>query len=186
MTNKLKLLILLFFAGVAHQGISAKSDFEIIRQRVTENLVKEGSDDGRVKMLLESFRADSTWPGINYSDLSREGFQHGRHSAALVTLARAYNVRSSAYYKSKRVKNTLEAALAYWVRNDFVCENWWHNQIGTPDNLVRVMLLIGDKLPGELVTKTQPIIGRSTSWSITTSMESASRWYLAKPVIRES
>ena len=52
MKNKLKLLILLFFAAVAHHGISAKSDFEIVRQRVTETLVMEGSDDGRVKMLL--------------------------------------------------------------------------------------------------------------------------------------
>lgn len=161
MQAKLKLLILVILAVLALQGNSAVTDFERIRQRVTESLLEGESDDAHVKTLLESFRADSTWPGIDYSDLSREGFQHSRHSSALVTLARAYNLRSSDYFKSKKVKAVIEAALAYWVRNDFFCDNWWHNQIGTPTNLVAVMLLIGDKLPKELVAKTQPIIGRA-------------------------
>lgn len=161
MQRKFRLLVLFIFAASALPGTSAVSDFERIRQRVTESLLKGESDDAHVKILVESFRADSTWPGIDYSDLSREGFQHSRHSSALVTLARAYNLRSSDYFKSKKVKATIEAALAYWVRNDFFCDNWWHNQIGTPNNLVAVMLLIGDKLPEELVAKTQPIIGRA-------------------------
>jgi chondroitin AC lyase len=55
----------------------------------------------------------------------------------------------------------LNLALKNWVENDYICENWWYNQIGTPDNLVTLMLLTGDELSSELVQKAQPIIGRA-------------------------
>ncbi len=47
------------------------------------------------------------------------------------------------------------------MEHDYICDNWWNNQIGTPDNLVTLMLIIGDDLPDELVEKAQPIIGRA-------------------------
>ena len=61
----------------------------------------------------------------------------------------------------KKVRETIVSALAYWVENDFICDNWWYNQIGTPGSMVSLMLIIGDELPAGLVEKTQPIIGRA-------------------------
>lgn len=161
MKNISKLFILLFLTVFTFAGMCAPSGFDVIKKRVTETLLQRETDDAYIKSLLNSFRADSTWPGINYKDVSREGFEHARHSGNMVTLAHAYKTKSSEYFKSKKVKATVEAALAFWVRNDFFCDNWWHNQIGTPNNLVHLMLLIGDELPKDLVAKTQPIIGRA-------------------------
>jgi chondroitin AC lyase len=79
----------------------------------------------------------------------------------MVDLGRSYQSKTSKFYKSKSVKNAIELALKSWVENDYICENWWHNQIGTPDNLVTLMLLTGDELSSELVQKAQPIIGRA-------------------------
>ncbi|NQU54889.1 MAG: chondroitin lyase, partial [Bacteroidetes bacterium] len=45
--------------------------------------------------------------------------------------------------------------------NDYFCDNWWHNQIGTTNGLVTLMLIIGDELPKDLVEKAQPIIRRA-------------------------
>jgi chondroitin AC lyase len=118
-------------------------------------------NDEAIENLVSSLQEDGTWPGIDYKDVSREGFQHSRHSANMVTLARAFNSKSSKFHKSKKVKNAVERALKNWVDNDYICDNWWHNQIGTPNNLVHVMLLIGDELPKDLVEKAQPIIGRA-------------------------
>ena len=100
-------------------------------------------------------------PKINYTDLSRTGFENAKHTSYLVTLARAWNKCDSKFYKNTQLKPTIESALSFWVKNDFICENWWHNQIGTPNNLVNLLLLIGDELPETLVDKTQPIIGRA-------------------------
>jgi chondroitin AC lyase len=79
----------------------------------------------------------------------------------MVKLARAWNSRSTKHHRSRHVKNAVQLALKNWVENDYFCDNWWHNQIGTPDNLVAVMLLIGKELPKDLVDKAQPMIGRA-------------------------
>ncbi|HZH71765.1 MAG TPA: polysaccharide lyase family 8 super-sandwich domain-containing protein [Mariniphaga sp.] len=153
------LFILLF--GVTLFAKGAPSDFDIIKKRVVEAAKKYPVNDETIKVLIETLNEDGTWPGIDYKDVSNEGFQHSRHSANLVALSRAYAVKSSKYYRNKKVKRAVELALGHWADNDYICDNWWHNQVGTPNNLVQVMLLIGDQLPKDLVEKTQPIIGRA-------------------------
>jgi len=160
--NKQKTLILSFLLfGLLHSVFAAPSDFDVIKKRVLQTLMESSVNDETVQSLVNTIQENGTWPDINYEDVSREGFQHSRHSANMVTLARAFNTKSSKFHKNNNVKNAIELALKNWVDNDYICDNWWHNQIGTPNNLVHLMLLIGDELPKDLVEKAQPIIGRA-------------------------
>jgi len=137
------------------------SDFEKIKKRVVADVIKGSVDDDRVKFLLETLQSNGGWTDINYEDVSRTGFQHKYHTGNMITLARAYKIKSSKYYKKSKVKKAVESALKNWVDNDYKSDNWWYNQFGTPNNLITLMLLIGDKLPKDLVDKAQPIIGRA-------------------------
>ncbi len=139
----------------------ALSDIDIIKKRVLEEVMQPVPDDSVVEELLASVQPDGTWPGINYADVSREGFEHRVHLANMLTLARAYKSRKSKYYQKKKVKDTIELALKNWVDHDYFCDNWWHNQIGTPNAMVSLMLIIGNELSKELVNKAQPIINRA-------------------------
>lgn len=160
--NKQKTLILSFLLfGLLYNVIAAPSDFEVIKKRVLQTLMESSVNDEDVQSLVNTIQQNGTWPGIDYEDVSREGFQHSRHSANMVALARAYRSKSSKFHKNKKVKHAIELALKNWVDNDYICDNWWHNQIGTPNNLVHLMLLVGDELPKDLVEKAQPIIGRA-------------------------
>ncbi|PHQ61644.1 MAG: chondroitin lyase [Maribacter sp.] len=132
-----------------------------IKKRVINELMKSEVDDSQVALLINSIQEDGGWPGIDYEDVSRTGFQHYGHAGNLVLLARAYKKKNSEFYKSKEVKKTVELALKNWVDNDYICDNWWHNQIGVPNRMVSLMLIMGDDLPDDLVKKTQPIIGRA-------------------------
>lgn len=161
MRTYLTLLLFTILSGITTSGICVSSDFEIIKKRVLESLTESPVNDESVENLVNSLQANGTWPGIDYQDVSREGFQHSRHSANLVTLARAYNSRLSKFHKNRKVKNALELALKNWVDHDYICDNWWNNQIGTPNDLVHVMLLVGDQISEDLVEKAQPIIGRA-------------------------
>lgn len=160
--NKQKTLILSFLLfGLLHSAFAAPSDFDVIKKRVLESLTASAVNDAIVESLVNTIQQNGTWSGIDYEDVSREGFQHSRHSANMVALARAYRSKSSRFHKNKKIKNSIELALKNWVDNDYICDNWWHNQIGTPNNLVHLMLLIGDELPKDLVEKAQPIIRRA-------------------------
>jgi len=161
MRNYLKLLTAFLLTALATTTIGAPTDFETIKIRVVEALIRPGVNDAEIQSLIDDLQEGGTWPGIDYEDVSNEGFQHSRHYSNMVNLARAYRKEFSAFYKSPEVLKALEAALKNWVDNDYICENWWFNQIGTPDNLVDVLLLAGNDLPEELVEKTQPIIGRA-------------------------
>jgi len=142
-------------------AFAAPSGFDTIKKRVIEAIMNHDVDDNRVAYLVNTLSKDGTWPDINYQDVSREGFENRRHHENLVQMALAYKTKTSKFYKDKKVKSAIELALKHWVEKDYFCENWHPNQIGTPTNLVYLMLLMGDELPKELVDKTQPIIGRA-------------------------
>ncbi|MEQ6118342.1 polysaccharide lyase family 8 super-sandwich domain-containing protein [Reichenbachiella sp. MALMAid0571] len=146
---------------IFHHISLAKTDLEIIRSKVVKELMKPEVDDVEIETLIQSINNDGTWPGINYQDVSRTAFEHRNHLSNQVKLARAYKKKSSGFYRNKKVKRTLELALQHWVDNDYICENWWHNQIGTPNAMVTLMLIIGNELPDDLVEKIQPMIGRA-------------------------
>ena len=151
----------LLFVAVYTAVSAQSSDIEKIKKRVVSELMKPAIDDAEVSKLVDSIKDNGTWPGIDYSNVSREGFEHRYHSGNMVTLARAYNTKSSKFYKKKKIKATINLALKNWVDNDYFCDNWWHNQIGTTNSLVTLMMLIGDELDEDLVEKAQPIIGRA-------------------------
>ena len=137
-------------------------DFELIKERVVADLMKSPVDDGRVKTTINRMNADGSFDGINYVDSSRTaGFPQQRHTSYLVYLAKAYKSESSDFYKKSELKEIITRGYTYWVDNDFFGDNWHNNQISTPTHLVHLMLLVGDELPGDLVEKGQPIIGRA-------------------------
>lgn len=161
MNNKLK-QVFFFILIQIHFCAIAQSDFGIIKKRVVDNLKSPEVSSAQIDELISSVNEDGAWPGINYQDVSRTGFEHRNHLSNMVSLARAYKTKGSKFYKNKKVKKTIEAALKNWVDHDYFCENWWHNQIGTPNALVMLMLIVGDELPKDLVDRAQPIIGRAT------------------------
>jgi chondroitin AC lyase len=115
----------------------------------------------RIERLVDSIRTNGRWPDINYKDVSRTGFEHGRHLSNLVELSRAYRKAESTFKGNRRLKKTIDSALNHWLDRDYICENWWWNQIGTPRSLVRVLLIMDEELTAEQKSKAAPIVGRA-------------------------
>jgi chondroitin AC lyase len=163
MVSRGKIFLPVLMAGLFSLSLTLRiEDFDIIRDRVVTELMKETIDDREVESILGRMQPDGSFRDIDYADLSRTGgFPHRKHTGDLVTLARAYKTRKSKYFQSGKLKERVTAALKYWVDHDFFGDNWHDNQISTPTNLVNLMLLIGKDLPKDLVDKAQPIIGRA-------------------------
>jgi len=125
-------VIILLFINVAFAG----PDLEVVRKRVTDDLMKQSVSDEEVRDLVKTLNTDGSWPGIDYSDVSRTGFQHSRHLGNLVELCLAYRKNGSALKGDPGLKKAFGSALEFWLKNDFICDNWWWNQIGTPDQLI--------------------------------------------------
>jgi chondroitin AC lyase len=137
-------------------------DFKIVKQRVVAELLKSSIDDARVEGIIAKMNEDGSFQGINYEDLSRTaGFPQRNHTYNLMYIAKAYKIKSSKFYKNKKLKELIISGLKYWDDHDFFGDNWHNNQISTPTNLVNLMLIVGEELPKDLVDRAQPIIGRA-------------------------
>jgi len=153
--------LLLSFILPDNIKIVASTDLEILRQRVTAEMMRASVNEKLVKNLIETVRADGTWPGIDYVDVTRTGFQHTQHLDNLVTLCRAYEKEGSEFKKDKKIKAVINSSLDYWLANDFICDNWWNNQIGTPDQFVRILLIMDKDLTEEQTKKSVAIAYRA-------------------------
>jgi len=121
-------------------------DLEIIRKRIIDDLLQPPVNDEEILKLVNSIKPDGSWPGINYKDTSRTGFQHKDHLEHMLDLARAYKKPGSTLYKNAEVKKTVLSALDYWIAHDFICQNWWWNEMGTPNWMINTLLVLDEDL----------------------------------------
>ena len=91
----------------------ASPDLEIIRKRIIDDLLQPSVNIQEMQKLVSSIKPDGSWPGINYKDTSRTGFQHKDHLEHMFDLARAYKKPGSALYKNAEVKKTVLSALDF-------------------------------------------------------------------------
>jgi chondroitin AC lyase len=142
----ISILALLSISWILH----ARTDIEIVNQRVLAEILREPVDEMMVSELVQTLNPDGSWPGINYNDLSRTGFENRIHLVNLEMLSLAYQKKSSSFYHNTKVRALVNKALKFWCDHDFICENWWYNQVFTPSKLVNVLLLMdGHVEPGQ-------------------------------------
>ena len=159
-TNLWLPIILVYFVCLGCPCL-ADSDLELVRQRIVGTLMKPRVETSRIERLMHSIQDNGRWPDINYEDVSRTGFEHGRHLSNLIQLSHAYKKAGSPFVGDKGLKDTIDSAFNHWLDHDYICDNWWWNQIGTPRSLVRVMLIMDEELTTEQKSKAAPIVGRA-------------------------
>ena len=138
-------------------------DLGLLRQRFTSAALRPEApvDDGYVISLLNSLQADGSWSDINYADTRNVAFQNAQHLAHMVAMARAYRLPSSSLYADKALLEGLLRAIDFWTANDFICENWWNNEIGTPTAMIQLLYLVDADLGAERSRRMLAIAGRA-------------------------
>ena len=157
----LNILVFVTFLWTFQSKAATNRDFEIIRRRVVNTLMEPPVNEARVKELITTLRNDGTWEGINYEDVRREAFQHTRHLSNMLLMSRAYKKKGSSLYGRKELKNAINLSLNYWLKNNFICDNWWNNEIGTPDVITAMLLILDKDLTPEQIEKASVITSRS-------------------------
>ncbi len=127
-------------------GAGRAQDIQVIKERVTGDLLEPAVSNHSITQLVQSIQPGGTWPGINYQDVSRTGFQHKDHLENMLSLARAYKKPGSSFFGDPSVKKTFSAALDFWLAKDFRCDNWWWNEMGTPNLMINILLVMDSSL----------------------------------------
>lgn len=124
----------------------ANNDIEKLRERFIKQQLELNVNDKEINSIINSISKDGTWPNIDYKDVSRTGFLHTIHLDYLVKMARAYKSKKSSFYDDTNLRKKFDIALDFWLENDFRCDNWWNNEIGTPNAFISLLFIMDQSL----------------------------------------
>ena len=135
--------VLLAFLFIA-QGLYAQSD--TILNRYRQYLFATLKVNGNVDELVTSLNANGQWSDIDYQDQERGGWKPLIHMKRLRDLALAYSYPGSPFFQEARVRQSINMALDHWLLHRYKCPNWWHNEIGVPQQMRDVIILFRPEL----------------------------------------
>lgn len=88
------------------------------------------------------------WPDLDYTNLSRSCWDSANHYNRILRLLcqdGKEKIETDEVYR-ERVIGTVR----YWLVHDFINPNWWHNDIGTPNHMTALGLMLWEYLPDDM------------------------------------
>lgn len=136
-------------------------DFLAVEQRIIARVQANPAKASTVNGYLASLRADGSWGDINYADISRTTWSPTTHMSRLREMAKAYADPAGSLHGSAALRDGILKAYDYWISTDPQSDNWWHNEIATPQSLSETMLLIKDELDSTRFTAGLNVVARA-------------------------
>ncbi|MEI6275290.1 MAG: polysaccharide lyase family 8 super-sandwich domain-containing protein [Prolixibacteraceae bacterium] len=144
------LVFLMGFPGMKSSLAGNNQDLELLRKKVTAELLLQKVDEPRIKELMSTLREDGSWPGINYTDLSRIGYENVRHLNNIWVLSSAYRSSGTPFRGDKQLLAIIHKSLTFWTNKDFIAGNWHTNEISNPEQLIHILLVLDGDLEESL------------------------------------
>jgi len=99
-----------------------------------------------VARLVSGYDSVRQWSDIVYSDTSRGFWSPLAHLDRIRTLALEWSDTSSGHFHDKAIWQVINGALDNWLEKRYHNSNWWHNEIGIPQYMRDILVLLGDSL----------------------------------------
>lgn len=149
--NLLSIALFMFFlVGGIKTAFSQSNTAKVcqtITSRIVKNLTNNKPDNKLVAANIAAIKPDGTWPGVDYASKSITIWPPTEHLIKLQTLIKAYLTKNSGFYADAKVFQHINNALQYWYNLDPKSDNWWFNEIYTPQSLGESLIMMehGDK-----------------------------------------
>lgn len=144
------------------EGTKQDKDMELVRSRIKADILAPTVNMAAVNKISTSLRDDGTWGDVNYVDTSRTGFQHRVHLERLEQMCRAYIKPASSLKGNTALKLSIDKALTHWLDKDYICANWWWNEIGTPNYMIEMLFMLDDELTPDQKNRILKIASRAS------------------------
>ena len=142
----------------AQTNATRLSDSELIRSRSVRLLLSDTAyateqsyrftDDIRYALdgdgYFASMNTEGGWNDISYHSQIKSAWEPSWHLYRLLLVCRQYQKN-----KAKTYLAAIHRGVSFWINNDFICPNWWQNQINTPFAYASLMLMLGSEATGQ-------------------------------------
>jgi len=154
-------LIALGVAGCQKPEVIYPEQLAQLHKNIVADIVEVPAEPDLVEKYLAELSSDGSWPEIDYTSKERGGWPPRNHISRLLVIAKAYQTKGTQFYHKKSVSEKIHLGLNYWLDNDFQCPNWWYPEIGVPQVLAPIMILMEVELTPEQFEKGIKILNRS-------------------------
>lgn len=123
----------------------AQNDFSVITSRIKEQICRETNEQALLKNVvafLPTLQKDGSWTDIDYGNKDATKWKPGSHLDRVKTFAQAYVTETGIYYNNYDILYAIINALRYWYAQNPKSNNWWHNEIATPQSLGEILVLM--------------------------------------------
>ncbi len=105
---------------------------KVLKQQVINDLLSASVSDAGVINLAEKMKDDGSWGDIDYTDKTRGGWTVADHLTRLNNMVIIYKRPGSKWENDRKLEEKIISGLNFWLKNDFICPNWWYPEIGVP------------------------------------------------------
>lgn len=112
--------------------------------------------DKKIASWLTTQLTDGSWATIDYKDRHRTIWDPSNHILQLRSIATAYINPQSKYYQQEVCYQAVEKGLNYWYQEDPRSDNWFMQQISSPQCVGEILCLMHngkELLPTKLIDK---------------------------------
>jgi chondroitin AC lyase len=161
------LIIILLVIGFSSSNMKAsQSQLSILENNWKNYLLHEEINQEMIPYFF-NLKSDGTWSDLDYTNRQRGSWPLHAHLFRIIEMAKAYKQKGNNNYKSKKLNKNIHLAYNWWVNKDLVNNNWWYSQIGIPQSLGIIMLLMQEEIDIKQWQKGMTIIDRVVYGSLT-------------------
>jgi chondroitin AC lyase len=143
-------------------SFSVRADeFATVSARIRADLLASGTNASTVQADLAALSSAGRWSDVNYADRSITNWSLREHLNRMVRMAKAYADPASSLAGSTSLRDGIIRAYDAFVSLDPRSDNWYFNEIATPQLLGQTILLTEPQLGASRVTAGLAIVARS-------------------------
>lgn len=136
-----------------------QSQLSILKNNWKNYLLNEEVNQETIPYFF-NLNPDGTWNDLDYTNRQRGNWPLNNHLIRIIEMTKAYQQKENQYYKNKELGENIQLAYNFWVNKDIVNPNWWYTQIGVPQKIGVIMLLMQDEINAEQWQKGMDIMDR--------------------------
>jgi chondroitin AC lyase len=157
----LLLLLPVMLAGPFTTPRKQIPELEALKTAVIKDILSAEFDKQILLERIAQMKPDGSWPDIDYADKTRGGWLVNTHLTRLNDMAIMHAREQADHHDDTALRAKIILGLDFWLKNDFICPNWWYPEIGVPKVLGPTMILMEKYLSPKQIAEGVKILNRS-------------------------